>query len=482
MPYVTPQPTIANVLATAAVWSGAGDTSGAMRLLNAHGLTVADMRSYLISKRGLLNGLGSAKPKVNKVPHPKATLARHARGDFTDPPPPYFAGMPMGEALGRFHIGNPFKSVASAVQKAVGSAYSAVMKPAEIAQALTKGKPTASYNQGVQSYTDSAGNPITAAQYQQLMTQWAAQGYQASPSAATATTAPGAVATVNTPGPFSMDPSNPNYGSVASVQPAAPVYSVSNLPASVNPANNAPLPSSSDGSTGDNSGGGDTGYQDAASVFNGLGRWNPFRQVQQLTRRIVAPVMQRHTQGTTIPHSAPPNTGGGLVTYPPRTIATGTVQYPPLASPAVVAQIQTAQPPAWVQPVQVPTGPISAQQQMQIANELNNCPAGMVCGLGRFKHYAPGGTRALRHNPVVAGFGAIPVAPAAPAAQPDIAAQLNAISFDWPSGTLYVGTNKYSILTTLIGGLVVKSIMWGLSKGGAALKGGAAPVAAKKGR
>jgi hypothetical protein len=373
MPYITPQPTIANVLATAAVWSGAGDTSGAMRLLNAHGLTVADMRSYLISKRGLLNGLGAAKPKVNKVPHPKATLARHARGDFTDPPPPYFAGMPMGEALGRFHFSNPFKAVSNAVQKVVGSAYSAVMKPAEIAQALTKGKPTASNNMGVQSYTDSAGNPITAAQYQQLMSQWAAQGYQAQGTAtlnpAMATTAPGAVST--------FDPSNPNSGAMA-VQPAAPVYSVSNLPASVNPANNAPLPSSSDGSTGDNSGGGDTGYQDAASVFNGL---------------------------------------------------------------------------------------------------------------GRFKHYAPRTAGRLRSNPIIAGLGAnyqaIPAAPGTTAAAPppDIAAQLNQISFDWPSGTLYVGTNKYSILTTLIGGLVVKSIMWGLSKGGAALKGGGAPaVAGKKSR
>ena len=49
-----------------------------------------------------------------------------------------------------------------------------------------------------------------------------------------------------------------------------------------------------------------------------------------------------------------------------------------------------------------------------------------------------------------------------------------------------MGTNKYSILTTLIGGLVVKTIMWGLSKGGNALKGapalgGGAP-AGKKGR
>lgn len=386
MPYITPQPTIANVLATAAVWSGAGDTSGAMRLLNAHGLTVADMRSYLISKRGLLNGLGTAKPTKHQVPHPKATLARHARGDFTDPPPPYFAGMPLGQALGRFHIGNPFKSVAAAVQKAVGSTYSAVMKPAEIAQSLAKGKPSASYNQGVQSYTDSAGNPITAAQYQQLMSQWAAQGYQAAPGTTPATNTLNPAMATTAPGTVPFDPSNPNSGPSGAVS-VQPVYAVSNLPASVNPANNAPvtpsLPSSSDGSTGDNSGGGDTGYQDAASVFNGL---------------------------------------------------------------------------------------------------------------GRFKHYAPQGTRQLRHNPVVAGFagvglgrfGAIPAAPAAPAPLPDIATQLNQISFDWPSGTLYVGTNKYSILTTLLGGLVVKTIMWGLSKGGNALKGapalgGGAP-AGKKGR
>lgn len=45
-----------------------------------------------------------------------------------------------------------------------------------------------------------------------------------------------------------------------------------------------------------------------------------------------------------------------------------------------------------------------------------------------------------------------------------IAQQLNQISMDWSSGTLYVGSNKYSLLTTLLGGLVIKGIMWGGGK------------------
>ena len=45
-----------------------------------------------------------------------------------------------------------------------------------------------------------------------------------------------------------------------------------------------------------------------------------------------------------------------------------------------------------------------------------------------------------------------------------IAQQLSQVRMDWPSGTLYVGSNHYSILTTLIGGLVIKGIMWGGGK------------------
>lgn len=84
--------------------------------------------------------------------------------------------------------------------------------------------------------------------------------------------------------------------------------------------------------------------------------------------------------------------------------------------------------------------------------------------------------------PHFAGLGAAAPAPVAPAplpTDPDIETQLSQIRFDWPSGTLYVGANKYSILTTLIGGLVVKAVMWGLSKGGSALKG--APAIATAG-
>jgi len=121
------------------------------------------------------------------------------------------------------------------------------------------------------------------------------------------------------------------------------------------------------------------------------------------------------------------------------------------------------------------------------------CPPGALAGLGarlKYRHYRPRGVPPLAPNPVVAGLGAAyqgaqgaPAASIAPAADPSIAMQLNQISVDWPSGTLHIGTNKYSILTTLIGGLIVKGIMWGLSKGGSAIKGGGTPaVAAKKAR
>lgn len=71
------------------------------------------------------------------------------------------------------------------------------------------------------------------------------------------------------------------------------------------------------------------------------------------------------------------------------------------------------------------------------------------------------------------GLGAsvpTPVPAPAPAAAPadtsslPIDQQLNAVSIDWSSGTLWVGTNHYSLLTTLLGAVVVKGIMWGGSK------------------
>jgi hypothetical protein len=390
MPYATPQPVVANVLATAAIWSGAGDTAGALRLLNAHGLTVADMRSYLISKRGLLNGLGTVKPVIHRVPDPRLRF---------QPQLANLAGRGLGLGTLGFHFHNPFSAVTNAISAAAQKAKSAVsnqvMTAANIAVSLASGPPKSSAPAGSSgaTYTDSSGNPISYFQYQQLMFQYN------NPASAAPAAAPAA------PIPPLASPTVAAQIQAAT-QPAPTVYPVSNQPASVNPANSAPLPSSSDGSTGDNSGGGDTGYQDAASVFN----------------------------------------------------------------------------------------------------DMN--------GLGRFRHYPPRGARPLRPNPVVAGLRGLgynftqelqqaqsamsspganqpasapaTAASSAPAAQPDISTQLNQISFDWPSGTLYVGTNKYSILTTLIGGLVVKTIMWGLSKGGNALKGapalGGGAAAGKKGR
>lgn len=73
------------------------------------------------------------------------------------------------------------------------------------------------------------------------------------------------------------------------------------------------------------------------------------------------------------------------------------------------------------------------------------------------------------------GLGSIPAtpvqapAPAAAAVPVDtstepIANQLSQISVDWTTGTLYVGTNHYSLLTTFLGGLVIKGLFWGTGK------------------
>lgn len=66
----------------------------------------------------------------------------------------------------------------------------------------------------------------------------------------------------------------------------------------------------------------------------------------------------------------------------------------------------------------------------------------------------------------VAAPAPVPVAATTPvdtSAEP-IDQQLSQIRMDWSSGTLYVGSNHYSLLTTLLGGLVIKGIMWGGSK------------------
>jgi hypothetical protein len=362
MPYVAPKPTVANVLATAAVWSGSGDTSGALRLLNAHGLTVADMRSYLISKRGLLNGLGSPMPNVVRVPDPRRQFQPRIAA---------LADLYAEQAMGRFHFhaSNPIHAAAAIVKKATAPVASAAMMPMQMAASLAS-RPAAV------PVAPPLASPAVAAQVQS----------QAQPA--------------------------------AQVQPAAPVYPVSNLPPAADPNANAPLPSSSDGSTGDNSGGGDTGYQDAASVFNGLGRGG----------------------GGGGGHGGGGHWGGG------RGWGGGFIG--------------------------VDGGTLFVQNVFPVApcydarGRVIPCPTG-VAGLGRFKHYAPRGARSLRHNAVVAGLSALPASPA----DPSIQTQLSQISVDWPSGTLHIGPNKYSILTTLIGGLIVKGLMWGLSKGGGALAG-----------
>lgn len=68
------------------------------------------------------------------------------------------------------------------------------------------------------------------------------------------------------------------------------------------------------------------------------------------------------------------------------------------------------------------------------------------------------------------GLGTIPATPVqAPAAPVNtstlpIADQLSQIRVDWSTGTLYVGTNSYSLLTTFLGGMVIKGIFWGTGK------------------
>ncbi len=71
--------------------------------------------------------------------------------------------------------------------------------------------------------------------------------------------------------------------------------------------------------------------------------------------------------------------------------------------------------------------------------------------------------------PVLRGFGdALPVPAQSPAvaspADPTIEQQVAAIHIDWSTGNLWVGPNKYSLLTTLLGGLVIKGMLFGGSK------------------
>ncbi len=91
--------------------------------------------------------------------------------------------------------------------------------------------------------------------------------------------------------------------------------------------------------------------------------------------------------------------------------------------------------------------------------------------------------------PSLQGLGlATPAVPATATTPVDtstepVAQQLSQIRMDWPSGTLYVGSNKYSLLTTLIGGLVIKGIMWGGGKMVTKVTGPTTPlIAAEEGR
>ena len=68
------------------------------------------------------------------------------------------------------------------------------------------------------------------------------------------------------------------------------------------------------------------------------------------------------------------------------------------------------------------------------------------------------------------GLGDVPASPVKAVAAPvdtstlPIANQLSQVSVDWTTGTLLVGTNRYSLLTTFLGGMVIKGLFWGTGK------------------
>ncbi len=65
---------------------------------------------------------------------------------------------------------------------------------------------------------------------------------------------------------------------------------------------------------------------------------------------------------------------------------------------------------------------------------------------------------------VMAGLADATLSAAMPDDNATIQDQLASIRMDWATGNLWVGNNKYSLVTTLIGGLVIKGMLFGGNK------------------
>lgn len=170
--------------------------------------------------------------------------------------------------------------------------------------------------------------------------------------------------------------------------------------------------------------------------------WHDLSQYQQARTKLQRPPPE---------HELPPSLRGGLAGTRGLTNRIPSWNY---VAPKFPLFRQAPAPPKKVGPWRMPinTGkhptyqspPIIGRPVMQVPGVSWKVPKGVMAGLSSVADAT--------------------LASAMPDDNATIQDQLASIRMDWATGNLWVGNNKYSLVTTLIGGLVIKGMLFGGSK------------------